>query len=141
MRTSIYILAAVAVAGFATAGAQNTGNPATPSRAQTPARQPTTPPRPETPMPSPQTSPTPAQPTQQTVRPPDSQRARDRDEKRLNPANERQRVPPASRGVGTNGKPDCSKLRGLEKSECERRDTTRDDLPAGVTPKQEEKDK
>jgi hypothetical protein len=43
------------------------------------------------------------------------------------------RVPPASRGVGTTGKPDCSKLRGLEKTECERRDTVRDDLPAGVT--------
>ena len=28
---------------------------------------------------------------------------------------------------------DCTQLRGLEKSECERRDTVRDDLPAGVT--------
>jgi hypothetical protein len=29
--------------------------------------------------------------------------------------------------------PDCSQKRGLEKAECERRDTVRDDLPAGVT--------
>jgi hypothetical protein len=43
-------------------------------------------------------------------------------------------VPPASRGVGTSAnRPDCSQLRGIEKSECERRDTVRDDLPAGVT--------
>lgn len=28
---------------------------------------------------------------------------------------------------------DCTQLRGIEKSECERRDTARDDLPAGVT--------
>ncbi|HKQ84420.1 MAG TPA: hypothetical protein VJS42_19640 [Steroidobacteraceae bacterium] len=43
-------------------------------------------------------------------------------------------IAPASRGVGANGNlPDCSRLRGLEKSECERRDTSRDDLPAGVT--------
>jgi hypothetical protein len=43
------------------------------------------------------------------------------------------RIPPASRGIGTANRPDCSKMRGLEKSECERRDTSRDDLPAGVT--------
>jgi hypothetical protein len=43
-------------------------------------------------------------------------------------------VPPASRRVGTSAnRPDCSQLRGIEKSECERRDTVRDDLPAGVT--------
>lgn len=43
-------------------------------------------------------------------------------------------VPPAARGVGTTGnRPDCRQMRGLEKSECERRDTSRDDLPAGVT--------
>ena len=40
----------------------------------------------------------------------------------------------ASRGVGTSvNRPDCSQMRGIEKSECERRDTVRDDLPAGVT--------
>jgi hypothetical protein len=47
-------------------------------------------------------------------------------------------VPPASRGVGTTAnRPDCSQLRGIEKSECERRDTSRDDLPAGVTTTQQ----
>jgi hypothetical protein len=52
-------------------------------------------------------------------------------------------VPPASRGVSTTGvsttgnRPDCSQLRGIEKSECERRDTSRDDLPAGVTTSQQ----
>jgi hypothetical protein len=30
-------------------------------------------------------------------------------------------------------------MRGLEKSECERRDTVRDDLPAGVTTTQQPK--
>jgi hypothetical protein len=30
-------------------------------------------------------------------------------------------------------------MRGLEKSECERRDTVRDDLPAGVTTTQPKK--
>ncbi|WP_129644360.1 hypothetical protein [Peristeroidobacter agariperforans] len=155
MRTSIYIVAAVAMAGFATADAQNTGNRATPSRTETPVRQPTTSPPAATPMPSPQTSPTPAQPTQpnrteqmtpnspaarqETVRPPDSRRTREQNDNRLNPANNQERVPPTSRGIGTSGKPDCSKLRGIEKSECERRDTTRDDLPAGVTTKQPEK--
>ena len=49
-------------------------------------------------------------------------------------------LPPASRGVGTTAsKPDCSQMRGIEKSECERRDTVRDDLPAGVTPTQQSK--
>jgi hypothetical protein len=49
-------------------------------------------------------------------------------------------IPPASRGVGTTtDRPDCSQKRGLEKSECERRDTTRDDLPAGVTTTQRPK--
>ena len=48
------------------------------------------------------------------------------------------RVPPASRGAGTtNNRPDGSKMRGIEKSECERRDTMRDDLPAGVTTTQQ----
>jgi hypothetical protein len=34
---------------------------------------------------------------------------------------------------------DCSPLRGIEKSECERRDTVRDDLPAGMTTGQAER--
>src|SRR5262245_14204344 len=109
MRTSIYILAAAVVAGFATASAQNTGNMA-PSRMQTPAQQPTNPPPAAQPMPSPRT-PTPARPGQPTQSmpaspntPPDS---------RMHPSdsanNPQQRVPPASRDVGKQGRPDCSK--------------------------------
>jgi hypothetical protein len=44
----------------------------------------------------------------------------------------RNRVRVASAGVIGNQR-DCSQLRGIDKSECERRDTVRDDLPAGVT--------
>ena len=81
---------------------------------------------------------------EQTVRPPDSGRTRDQNDTINNAVNNQinnqQRVPPASRGVGTtNNRPDCSKMRGLEKSECERRDPSRDDLPAGVTTTQPEK--
>jgi hypothetical protein len=48
----------------------------------------------------------------------------------------RDTAPPAARGVGvSNNQPDCSQKRGIEKAECERRDTSRDDLPAGVTTK------
>jgi hypothetical protein len=50
-----------------------------------------------------------------------------------NPPLQPARVPPASRRVGAANRPNCSNLRGLEKAECERRDTSRDDLPAGVT--------
>ena len=43
----------------------------------------------------------------------------------------------AAAGVSdTPTRPDCSKLKGVEKGECERRDTVRDDLPAGVTSSQ-----
>jgi hypothetical protein len=38
-----------------------------------------------------------------------------------------------SNAVPSSNQRDCSQLRGIEKSECERRDTVRDDLPAGVT--------
>jgi hypothetical protein len=49
-------------------------------------------------------------------------------------------IPPAMRGVGTTeNRPDCSQKRGIEKSECERRDTSRDDLPAGATTTQQPK--
>ena len=44
----------------------------------------------------------------------------------------RNRIRVASAGVLANQR-DCSQLRGIDKSECERRDTVRDDLPAGVT--------
>jgi hypothetical protein len=47
-------------------------------------------------------------------------------------------VPPASRGAGmSNNRPNCAQMSGIEKSECERRDTSRDDLPAGVTTTQQ----
>jgi len=50
-------------------------------------------------------------------------------ESRIHPTdsanNPEQRVPPASRDASKTGRPDCSKLQGSEKSECERRDTTR----------------
>ncbi|HJY38250.1 MAG TPA: hypothetical protein VJ299_12320 [Steroidobacteraceae bacterium] len=51
-----------------------------------------------------------------------------------NPANPtaRNRIRVASAGVVASQR-DCSRLRGIDKSECERRDTVRDDLPAGVT--------
>ena len=51
-----------------------------------------------------------------------------------NPANPaaRKRIRVAAAGVVGNQR-DCSQLRGIDKSECERRDTVRDDLPAGVT--------
>ena len=205
MRTSVYVLAALAAAGLTTASAQNTGNPATTPGTQTPVHQPRTSSPPSTPTPSTRTSPTPSQPTQpssqvtmpsqssqpssqvttpsqptqpsaatpsqpsqttqqtqpnattqqtqpnantqQTVRPPDSARnnANTRTNDAANNANNatqqnQSRVPPAMRGVGTTGsRPDCSKLRGIEKAECERRDTSRDDLPAGVTTTQPER--
>lgn len=129
MRTSVYVLAALAAAGLTTASAQNTGNPATKPAQSSQATQ--------------QTQPNAAN-TQQTVRPPDSARTRNRNtptnDAANNPARQNQKqVPPAMRGVGATGRPDCSKLRGIEKAECERRDTSRDDLPAGVTTTQPER--
>lgn len=189
MRTSVYVLAALAAAGLTTASAQNAGNPANPPGTQTPVQQPRTSAPPSAPTPAPRNSPTPSQPTQpssqattpaqptqttqpaqssqtsppaqprqttqqaqpnsntqQTVRPPDSARTdanrRTNDDDNANNAarQNQSRVPPAMRGVGTTGsRPDCTKLRGIEKAECERRDTSRDDLPAGVTTTQPER--
>ena len=117
MRPQVYLLAALAALSFATAPG-----------AQTPVRQPATSPSPSQPTQSNTQTQTDAQ---QTVRPPDT---RTPTTTTNNPASQRSRIPPASRGVGTTGsKPNCSNLRGLEKAECERRDTVRDDLPAGVT--------
>jgi hypothetical protein len=126
--------------------------PATTPGMQTPVNQPNTSAQPSAPTPSPaNTSPppsTPAQPSssmpQQTVSPnqPNSATsARDTDSAtRARTARQTDAVPPASRGVGaTANRPDCSQKRGLEKSECERRDTVRDDLPAGVTTAQQPK--
>jgi hypothetical protein len=113
MRTHVFLLAALAAASFTTS-AQNTGNPAATPGAQPPVRQ-------------------------QTVRPNDPASRAEETKNNTNKAIQRDRVPPASRGVGTSGsRPDCSKMRGIEKAECERRDTARDDLPAGVTTTQPE---
>jgi len=80
---------------------------------------------------------------QQTIMPnqPNSaSRARDTDSATRARTGTQSVVPPASRGVGTTANlPDCSQKRGLEKAECERRDTVRDDLPAGVTTTQQPK--
>lgn len=149
MRTSTYILAALAVAGSATAGPHHAsstasiaasnpasstagitaGNPARTPGVQTPVNQPSISPPEATPMPPPGVTPTqppgvtPMQPMRNNPTGPIAN----------NPAVNQQRIAPASRGVGTPGKPDCSRFRGVDKSECERRDTVRDDLPAGVT--------
>jgi len=124
-------------------------NTSPPPSAPTPAPANTSPP-PSTPTPAPaNTSPPPSAPTpppantsppmpQQTVvpnQPNSASSARDTESAmRARTATQTDTVPPAARRVGTTGnRPDCSQLRGIEKSECERRDTSRDDLPAGVT--------
>jgi hypothetical protein len=57
-----------------------------------------------------------------------------------NPTVSRNRVRVAAADVqGQGNRRDCTQLRGLDKSECERRDTARDDLPAGVTATQKER--
>ncbi len=57
-----------------------------------------------------------------------------------NPTVSRNRVRvAAAEAQGQGNRRDCTQLRGLEKSECERRDTSRDDLPAGVTSTQKER--
>lgn len=122
MQRRIPLLAVLAAVGIFSATAQAQNPPGT----RTPVRQPTTSPPPATPVP------------QQTVRPtqtdPVKQPSQTATPTRTDP------VPPAARGVGATGsKPDCSTKKGLEKSECERRDTSRDDLPAGVTTTQPEK--
>lgn len=162
MRRYIYLLAALAAASLASAGAQTTGgggnagggsqgsgaqrsqSSRTPSQ-PTPARNrvPTTstqqalPPANTTVAP-PNTTVVPPNttvvPPNTTVVPPNTTPASPASNtSAMNPATQQNRVPPAARGVGTGNRPDCSNMRGLEKSECERRDTSRDDLPAGVT--------
>lgn len=115
----------------------------TPAQATPSSTQTTTPPPSQPTQPNATTQPNSAtQPNsmQETVRPPDSRRETRREETTNNPVNNQQRVPPAMRGVGTTGsRPNCTQLRGIEKAECERRDTSRDDLPAGVTTTQPEK--
>jgi hypothetical protein len=82
-------------------------------------------------------SPTPAKSTDAriTTQPRDSQ-TRDSSNGLTNNNNLQNRNPQnrATMGVGnTPSRPDCTQLSGIEKSECERRDTVRDDMPAGVT--------
>lgn len=55
------------------------------------------------------------------------------------PGRVRRRIAEAPIGDADQRWPDCSQLRGIEKAECQRRDTARDDLPAGVTPGQHER--
>ena len=113
---------------------------------QTPVRQPNTSPPPSAPTPAPANTSPPPSPSnsmpQQTVvpnQPNSASNARDTSSaNRARVATQTDTVPPASRGVGTTAsRPDCSQMRGIEKSECERRDTSRDDLPAGVTTTQQ----
>lgn len=139
----------------ASAASQTAGTPqtaaGTPSAqgAQAPVRQPSTSPSPAAPPPAAQTSPTPSAATpasnsssasspssmpQQTTVPNTPNAAQSAADRSRIATQTYSVVPPASRGVGTTAnRPDCSQMRGLEKSECERRDTSRDDLPAGVT--------
>ena len=57
-----------------------------------------------------------------------------------NPTTSRPRVRVAAADAqGQASRRDCTQLRGIEKAECERRDTSRDDLPAGVTSTQKER--
>jgi hypothetical protein len=51
----------------------------------------------------------------------------------INPANATARNRTRLAAAAPDNRRDCSQLRGIDKSECERRDTVRDDLPAGVT--------
>lgn len=123
-----------------TMGTVNTaGDPTRPPGISVPVNQPTIPPPSATTTSPPGVTPLPPQfnrHDQMTDR-----QAQMTDQRMINPgrprandaANFQQRIPPASRGVGTPGKPDCSRMRGIDKADCERRDTVRDDLPAGVT--------
>ena len=111
---------------------------------RTPVNQPSTTPGAQTPVNQPSTFPSSSgSMPQQTIMPnqPNSaSRARDTDSATRARTGTQSVVPPASRGVGTTANlPDCSQKRGLEKSEGERRDTVRDDLPAGVTTTQQPK--
>jgi hypothetical protein len=133
--------------------AQTPGVPAPVNQPSAPVDQPATSPQPTAPTPAQTPAQTPAPTsatqtpaptsanTQQTVVPgtPNSANTTEEQRNRARLATQ-DVVPPASRGAGqTNNRPDCSKMSGIEKSECERRDTSRDDLPAGVTTTQEQK--
>jgi hypothetical protein len=108
MRNQTFLLTACAALLWSSAAAAQTMTPATP------VRQPATSPSPSQPTPANATTANPVN----------------------NPANvttrTRNRVRVATAVTNPNQR-DCTQLRGIEKSECERRDTVRDDLPAGVT--------
>jgi len=92
--------------------AAQTMNPAAPaSGPATPVRQPAMPSAPATATPENQAAANPA----------------------TNRANVTTRNPIRLAAATPSNRRDCSALRGIDKSECERRDTVRDDLPAGVT--------
>lgn len=148
-------------AGGGAQGAQGQGAQGAAQGAQSAQHAAPTPATRQTPPP-PATQPTPAQPStaaQSTVQPDASQAAaqqtvqpntpnaagRSRDTSRtrqavVSPATATDATLPAARDVGaTDNKPDCSRMRGIGKGECERRDTSRDDLPSGETTTQPEK--
>jgi len=144
MRPHIYLLAMVAAASFATASAQNAQNQGTPNRRPPPAPQAVPPANttvvpPNTTVVPPNTTVAPPNttvaPANTTVVPPNTtpQPSNPATNSNVRNPNVQQRVPPAARGVGAANRPNCSTMKGLEKAECERRDTSRDDLPAGVT--------
>lgn len=136
-------------------GATQPGTTSSPGR-QAPVGQPQTSPAPSasTPATDQTTSPSPSQPksasndstdanagTDADANPPATLDQIDGVRRRMAEADaDAEPVPPAMRNVGEgSGRPDCSKLRSIEKAECERRDTTRDDLPPGVTSTQPER--
>jgi hypothetical protein len=135
---SLTVAASNPVATVNTTGTVNTaGDPARTPGISAPVNQPTIPPPSATTTPPPGVTTPPMQFTQQdritNRQMTDRQMFNPGHPSANNAANFQQRIPPAMRGVGTPGKPDCSRMRGIDKSDCERRDTVRDDLPAGVT--------
>src|SRR5262245_45491547 len=130
-RKSLLLIACVALvwSGAAAAQARPGGAQSNSSMpgARAPVRQPSTSPSPSAPVPPANTSPPPSAPTPSPANtsPPPS-----------TPTPESSSMPQQT--VVPN-QPDCSQMTGIEKSECERRDTVRDDLPAGVTTTQQPK--
>jgi hypothetical protein len=133
-----FVIALAVAAGFSLAWAQDPSPPGT----QTPVRQPQTSPPLATPVPAPapnQTStPSPSQPAPAAAETESTSQAQPVEEE-----GEETVPPPRRLAEGDDGATDtlgegrnCTRLRGIEKAECERRDNPRDDLPAGVTSSQ-----
>ena len=126
------LLVVLAAAGLTTASAQTQGTSGQRAQPARPPSQQATPPANTTSPPANTTTP----PANTTVVPPNTTTPPSNpatNPAAKNPNVQPERTPPAARGVGAANRPNCSNLKGLEKSECERRDTSRDDLPAGVT--------